>query len=78
MSSDGDTIRMLRETLALERDATARYAAHQRFTSDPRLHSFWEGLRRNEQEHRETVLAALRTLGAPEASDEDMAGDASR
>ena len=78
MTSDGDTIRMLRDTLALERDATTRYAAHQRFTSDPRLYAFWEGLRRNEQEHRETVLAALRALGAPEASDDDEAGDAPR
>jgi rubrerythrin len=63
VASVPDTIGMLRETLALEREATARYAAHKRATNDPRLYAFWEGLRRNELEHRETVLAALRGLG---------------
>jgi rubrerythrin len=64
-----DAVRMLRDTLALEREATARYAARQRATHDPRLHAFWEGLRRNEREHRDTVLAALRALGASEEGD---------
>jgi hypothetical protein len=70
MTDVADTIRMLRDTLALERAATARYADHQRWTNDPRLCAFWEGLRRNEHEHRESVLGALRALGV-----DDVAGD---
>ncbi len=68
MTSTADTIRILSEALTLEREATDRYAAHQRATSDPRLFVFWEGLRRNEAEHHADLEAALARLGAGRAS----------
>jgi len=50
-----------------------RYVAHGAETSDPRLVSYWESLRRNEAEHRELLLAKLRERGVeppPEETDE--------
>ena len=59
-----DTIRILRETLELERAATSRYAEHQIWAGDPRLCAYWEGLRRNEGDHGATILAELAKAGA--------------
>ena len=58
------TTRILRETLELEREATRRYAEHQSWAADPRLCAYWEGLRRNESDHRGQILAELAQLGA--------------
>ena len=58
------TTRILGETLELEREATRRYAEHQSWAADPRLCAYWEGLRRNESEHRAQILAELGRLGA--------------
>lgn len=72
MSPDGDTALLL-EALQLEREAVRRYVAHGAETSDPRLVSYWESLRRNEAEHRELLLAKLRERGVeppPEETDE--------
>jgi len=69
---DGD-IALLLEALQLEREAVRRYVAHGAVTSDPRLVSYWESLRRNEAEHRELLVAALRERGVeppPEGPDE--------
>lgn len=63
MTADGD-IALLLEALQLEREAVRRYVAHGAATSDPRLVSHWESLRRNEAEHRELLVAALRERGA--------------
>jgi rubrerythrin len=57
------TTRVLRETLELEREATRRYAEHQSWAADPRLCAYWEGLRRNESDHRGQILAELAQLG---------------
>jgi rubrerythrin len=59
-----DTVRILRETLELERAATRRYAGHQLSAGDPRLCAYWEGLRRNEADHHERIVAELAALGA--------------
>ena len=70
MTDAPDTIRILRETLELERAATSRYAEHQSWAGDPRLCAYWEGLRRNEGDHHATILAELAKLGgdvSPEA-----------
>jgi rubrerythrin len=64
MSDASDTIRILRETLELERAATRRYAEHQSWANDPRLCAYWEGLRRNESDHRATIVAELAPAGA--------------
>jgi len=67
MSDVPDTIRILRETLELERVATSRYAEHQSWAGDPRLCAYWEGLRRNEGDHHATILAELAKAGAVDA-----------
>jgi rubrerythrin len=59
-----NTTRILRETLELEREATRRYAEHQSWAADPRLCAYWEGLRRNESDHRAQILSELAQLGA--------------
>jgi rubrerythrin len=59
-----NTAHILRETLELEREATRRYAEHQSWAADPRLCAYWEGLRRNESDHRAQILAELAQLGA--------------
>jgi rubrerythrin len=64
MSDTSHTIRILRETLELERAATRRYAEHQSWAGDPRLCAYWEGLRRNESDHHATILAELAQAGA--------------
>ena len=62
-------IGILREALALERAAVARYVDHAAATPDPRLFAYWESLRRNEAEHRDLLAEALRRRGeAPEES----------
>jgi len=69
VKDDGD-IALLLGALALEREAVRRYVAHGAGTSDPRLVSHWESLRRNEAEHRDLLCAALRARGVeppPEA-----------
>jgi rubrerythrin len=63
MSDAPDTIRILRETLELERAATRRYSEHQSWAADPRLCAYWEGLRRNEGDHHATILAELAKAG---------------
>ena len=60
---DGD-IALLCEALALEVAAVERYVKHSGATSDPRLQSYWESLRRNEAGHRGILEAALARLGA--------------
>jgi rubrerythrin len=59
---DGD-VALLREALDLEDAAVARYVAHAGATSDPRLFSYWESLRRNEAGHRSLLLGELSRLG---------------
>jgi rubrerythrin len=66
-SETGDRARdvaLLREALALEDAAVERYVQHSAATSDPRLQSYWESLRRNEAGHRGILEAALARLGA--------------
>jgi len=76
MSADGDTALLL-EALQLEREAVRRYVAHGAATSDPRLVSYWESLRRNEAEHRELLLAKLRERGVqPPPEEPGEGGDA--
>jgi rubrerythrin len=67
MTDAPDTVRILRETLELERAATQRYAEHQLSACDPRLLAYWEGLRRNEADHHERLVAELAALGAADA-----------
>jgi rubrerythrin len=64
MGTTTDTTRILSETLELEREATRRYAEHRSWAADPRLCAYWEGLRRNESEHRGTILEELEKLEA--------------
>lgn len=76
MSTGGDTARLL-EALQLERDAVRRYVAHGAATSDPRLFSYWESLRRNEAEHRDLLIAKLRERGVePPPERPGASGDA--
>ena len=65
---------MVREALRLEREAAARYSDHPAASSDPRLVSYWESLRRNEAEHRRRLEDWLRTRG--EDPDAAVAGAA--
>ena len=74
MSDAPDTIRILRETLELERAATHRYAEHQSWANDPRLCAYWEGLRRNESDHHATILAELAQAGADAAGGGEAGG----
>jgi rubrerythrin len=62
-SQEGD-IALLREALALEEAAVSRYVEHAASTSDPRLQTYWESLRRNEAGHRGLLQAELARLGA--------------
>jgi rubrerythrin len=55
---DGD-FALLRKALALEVAAVERYVQHSGATSDPRLQTYWESLRRNEAGHRAILEAAL-------------------
>jgi rubrerythrin len=64
MNDAPDTVRILRETLELERAATQRYAEHQLSACDPWLCAYWEGLRRNEADHHGRLVAELAALGA--------------
>ena len=64
---------LLREALALEAAAVERYVQHSGATSDPRLQSYWESLRRNEAGHRGMLLAELTRLGV--AADGPDTGD---
>lgn len=75
MADEGD-IAILREALQLEREAVRRYVEHAAATSDPRLVSYWESLRRNEAEHRDLLLAFLRARGLePPAESPGQAGE---
>ena len=56
-------IALAREALRLEHEAAARYTDHPAASSDPRLVSYWESLRRNEARHREALEAWLRSRG---------------
>jgi len=76
MNDASDTVRILRETLELERAATQRYSEHQLWACDPRLCAYWEGLRRNEADHHERIVAELAALGAADAEALDVAGSA--
>jgi rubrerythrin len=60
---DGD-IALIREALELEEAAVRRYVEHAAATSDPRLQTYWESLRRNEAGHRGLLEAELARLGA--------------
>ena len=60
---DGD-IALIREALGLEEAAVRRYVEHAASTSDPRLQTYWESLRRNEAGHRGLLEAELARLGA--------------
>jgi rubrerythrin len=71
--SDDETIHILLEALALERDAQRRYADHKAATGDPRLYAFWEGLRRNESDHHRALLDALEKRGVAVEHHEDDA-----
>jgi rubrerythrin len=75
---DGDTrqadVALLREALKLETAAVERYVQHSGSTSDPRLQTYWESLRRNEAAHRAMLKAELLRLGI--APDELQAGSA--
>jgi rubrerythrin len=61
---------MVREALRLEREATARYTEHPAASSDPRLVTYWESLRRNEAEHRHLLETWLRAHGEDPERDE--------
>jgi rubrerythrin len=78
MTDTPDTVRILRETLELERAATQRYAEHQLSACDPRLLAYWEGLRRNEADHHERLVAELAALGAADADAFGAAGSEAR
>jgi rubrerythrin len=60
----GQDIAVVREALALEREAVERYTTHPAASSDPRLVAHWESLRRNEAEHRVILEDWLRAHGA--------------
>ena len=75
MTDAPDTIRILRETLELERAATSRYAEHQSWAADPRLCAYWEGLRRNEGDHHATILAELAKLGGGVPTEAELPAD---
>jgi hypothetical protein len=47
----------------------ARYVDHSAATSDPRLFTYWESLRRNEAEHRDLLIAQLRAHGVEPPAD---------
>jgi rubrerythrin len=65
---------MVREALRLEREATARYTEHPAASSDPRLVTYWESLRRNEAGHRHLLESWLRARGEDPDCDEAVAG----
>jgi rubrerythrin len=73
MSADADNA-LLFEALQLEHEAVRRYLTHGAATSDPRLVSYWESLRRNESEHRELLLAKLRERGVQPPDEPDEGG----
>jgi rubrerythrin len=73
VNAEGD-IALLVEALQLEREAVRRYVTHAAETSDPRLVSYWESLRRNEAEHRELLCAALRARGVEPPPETDGCG----
>jgi rubrerythrin len=56
-------VALLREALALEAAAVERYVQHSGATSDPRLQTYWESLRRNEAGHRAILEAAMTRFG---------------
>ena len=56
-------VALLREALALVSAAVERYVQHSGATSDPRLQTYWESLRRNEAGHRGLLEAELQRLG---------------
>lgn len=72
MDAGGD-IALLLEALQLEREAVRRYVAHAAATADPRLVSHWESLRRNEAEHRDLLVGALRARGVEPPEDAEGA-----
>ena len=65
---------MARDALRLEREAAARYTEHPAVSSDPRLVTYWESLRRNEAEHRRLLEAWLRARGEDPDRDEPASG----
>jgi rubrerythrin len=60
---EGD-VALLLEALELEEAAVRRYVEHAASTSDPRLQTYWESLRRNEAGHRGLLQTELLRLGA--------------
>ena len=70
---------MVREALRLEREAAQRYSEHPAASSDPRLVTYWESLRRNEAEHRRRLEDWLRAHGEdPDAAEERTEAAAAR
>jgi rubrerythrin len=67
-------IAVVREALALEREAVQRYTTHPAASSDPRLVTYWESLRRNEADHRATLESWLRVHGADPDADTGTGG----
>ena len=65
---------MVREALRLEREAAARYFEHPAASSDPRLVTYWESLRRNEAEHRRLLEQWLRAHGEDPDADAPLYG----
>jgi rubrerythrin len=59
---------ILRAALQLEEEAVARYAEQSSRSTDPRLFTYWEALRRNETEHRDELRARLVAFEGPGAS----------
>jgi len=70
---------MVREAIRLEREAAQRYSEHPAASSDPRLVTYWESLRRNEAEHRRRLEDWLRAHGEdPDAAEERTEAAAAR
>ena len=59
----------------LEREAVVRYVDHPAASDDPRLVSYWESLRRNEAQHRESLEAWMRGHGADPDADAPARAD---
>lgn len=74
LAGHGD-LAILRAALQLEEEAVARYVAHGSHTADPRLVAFWEALRRNEAEHRDSLRERIATLAGDDGAAREAAHD---
>lgn len=57
-----DDISIIEEAINLERKAEERYGEQLKTMKDPFLVAFLEGLRRNEEEHRDFLREMLKRL----------------